>query len=383
MRAVRKIIYVSGTRADFGLMMSTLERIDAHPDLELGVAVTGMHLSPTYGSTVGEVEALGLRIAARVPYDVEERTGLSMALGVGAAVDGLARAFDRERPDFVLVIGDRGEMLAAAIAALHLGIAVVHLHGGERSGTIDEPVRHAITKLSHWHFVATEESRERVIRMGELHERVKVTGAPSLDGLEALAAMPRDELVEALSLPAGAQYVIVLFHPVVQEADGMVAQTGALLQALERNCPGNTTHVVWLDPNADAGSGEILHTLGGQDVPFPLHRRTHLHRALFIPAVAHARALVGNSSAGIIESASLGTPVVNIGSRQHARERNENTIDCEPTADSISAALARALAHGPFPRRNRYGDGHAGERITQLLATLPLDRAVLHKVNSY
>ena len=147
--ARRKVLYVTGTRADFGLMASTLQAIAADPALELQVAVTGMHLSPTYGLTVREIEALGLPVSARVPIDVEARTPLAMAQGVGEALAGLARAMSELRPDVLLVIGDRGEMLAAAIAALHLGIPIAHLHGGERSGTVDEPVRHAITKLSH------------------------------------------------------------------------------------------------------------------------------------------------------------------------------------------------------------------------------------------
>lgn len=380
---MRKILYVTGTRADFGLMASTLQRIAAHPRLELQLAVTGMHLSPAYGDTVRDIEALGLPIVARVPTDVEGRTPLSMARNVGQAMIGLAEAIDAARPDLVLVIGDRGEMLAGALAALHLGIPTVHLHGGERSGTIDEPVRHAITKISHWHFVATEESRQRIVRMGEREERVWVTGAPSLDGLDALAAMPREDVLKQIGLPAGAQYVLVLFHPVVQEIAQMRAQTRQLTQALGDVLAGQDTHVVWLAPNADAGSAEILGALQDGESAVPLTRVTHMARPLFIAAVKQARALVGNSSAGIIETASLGTPVVNIGTRQRDRERNLNTLDCGTGREEITAALRQVLAHGPYPCANRYGDGHAGERIVELLATLPITPDLLDKVNTY
>lgn len=380
---MRRILYVTGTRADFGLMASTLRRIAADPRLELQLAVTGMHLSPTYGMTVDEIEAQGLRIAARVPTNVEARSPEAMAAGIGEAVIGFTSAFAAARPDLLLVIGDRGEMLAGAIAALHLGIPIVHLHGGERSGTIDEPVRHAITKLSHWHFVATAESRDRVIRMGERPEHVWVTGAPSLDGLDAIAATPRAQVLARLGLPAGSEYVLVLFHPVVQEAGSMQAQTRQLADALHDALAGTPRHVLWLAPNADAGSGEILRALEQGQSALPLHRITHLARPGFVAALRHAEVFVGNSSAGIIEAASLGTPVVNIGSRQHARERNANTIDCASERAAIAQALARALAHGRYPPANVYGDGHAGERIVELLATTPIAADLLNKVNTY
>lgn len=381
--AKRKILYVTGTRADFGLMASTLHRIADHPQLALQLVVTGMHLSPSYGLTVRDIEAEGLPIVARVPTDVEGRTPQSMAEGVGEAVVGLTRAIADARPDLVLVIGDRGEMLAAAIAAIHLGVPIVHLHGGERSGTVDEPVRHAITKLSHWHFVATEESRDRIVRMGERPEHVWITGAPSLDDLSGPAATPRAQVLATLGLPADARYALVLFHPVVQEIAGLHEQTRALAGALAQALPGRASHIVWLAPNADAGSAEILRALEEGAQGLPVVRLTHLPRPQFVAATKQALALVGNSSAGIIEAASLGTPVVNIGNRQRARERNANTLDCAADQASIAAALRQALDHGPWPPANRYGDGHAGERIADLLATLPIAPDLLDKVNAY
>jgi len=379
---MRKVMYVTGTRADFGLMASTLQQIHAHPGLELQIAVTGMHLSETYGSTVRDIEALGLPIVARVPTSVEERSAASMAQAIGQAIIGLAQVMGEQRPDLVMVIGDRGEMLAAAIAAIHLGIPVVHLHGGERSGTVDEPVRHAITKLSHWHFVATEESRDRVIRLGERPEHVWITGAPSLDGLQEIAVTSRASVLAGLGLPPDARYALVLFHPVVQEMASAESQADVLAAALGRAFEDSGTHVVWLDPNADAGSAGIVRALGrlgGER----LHRLTHLPRPRFVAALAHAEVLAGNSSAGIIESASFGTPVVNIGSRQRARERNANTIDCEVALDAIAAAVKQAVTHGRYPPGNRYGDGRSGERITHLLATLPIEPGLMDKVNTF
>lgn len=379
---MRKILYITGTRADFGLMASTLQRIHAHPRMQLQIAVTGMHLSPSHGMTVHEIERSGLAIAARVPVDVEGRSGAAMARSIGQAVVGLTDAMEAVHPDLVLLVGDRGEMLAGAIAAIHLGIPVVHLHGGERTGTVDEPVRHAITKLSHWHFVASEESRERVVRLGERPDMVWVTGAPSLDGVVETAQGHQDELPAALGVAAGTPFVLVLFHPVLQESAGAGAQTEDLAGALGDVLAGSPRSVVWLAPNADAGSGAILDALDRTTLP-GLVRLTHLPRPLFLAALARADALVGNSSAGIIESASLGTPVVNIGSRQQRRERNRNTYDCAADRTSIARALQLALTRGRFPPGNRYGDGTAGERITELLAELPIKPSLLDKANTY
>ncbi len=376
---MRKVLYLTGTRADFGLMASTLARIAAHPALSLQVAVTGMHLSEAYGLTVREIEAAGLPIVARIPTGVEERSADAMAHGIGLAVSGLTDALRAHAPDIVLLLGDRGEMLAGAIAALHRGIPIAHLHGGERSGTVDEPVRHAISKLSHWHFAATEESRDRLIRMGERPEHVWVTGAPSLDGIVAEAGLSREATLQALGLDAGARYALVLFHPVVQEAGDAYAQTLALRQSLERSVIASGRQVVWLDPNADAGGSGILQALEGAGV----RRIRHLPRAHYLAALRHADVLAGNSSSGIIEAASFGTPVVNVGSRQNARQRNANTRDCEPLPQAIEAALQAQLAHGPYAPANVYGDGRAGERIVDLLATQPFAPDLMNKVNTY
>ncbi|HWI81357.1 UDP-N-acetylglucosamine 2-epimerase [Ramlibacter sp.] len=377
--AARRVIYLSGTRADFGLMERALGRIAGRPDLSLQVAVTGMHLSPDHGNTVQDIRAAGLPIFAEIPLDMRTRTPASMALGIAECLRGITPVLDRERPDFLLVLGDRGEMLAGAIAALHVGVPCVHVHGGERSGTVDEPVRHAISKLSAYHFVATQESRERLLRMGEDDARVFVTGAPGLDGLAELASMSRQDCLAQLGLPGPAEFFLVLFHPVVQQAANAGEQTQALVEAVRRvGLPA-----VWLEPNADAGSRGILDVLGRGGLPPGSRRLTHMPRALFASALRHCAALAGNSSAGIIEAATFGTPVVNVGDRQRLRERNPNVTDAVPDAAAIEAALRGAVAHGKWPCDNRWGDGRAGERIAELLATLPCGPRLLEKVNVY
>jgi GDP/UDP-N,N'-diacetylbacillosamine 2-epimerase (hydrolysing) len=375
----RRLVYLTGTRADFGLMQSTLQRIAATPGLRLEIAVTGMHLSVAHGNTVHEVRASGLQICAEIPLDMGTRTGASMALGVAACLRAMTELLERERPDFLLVLGDRGEMLAGAIAALHVGVPCVHIHGGERSGTVDEPVRHAISKLASYHFVATEGSRDRLLRMGEDGARIFVTGAPGLDGLAELGAMAREECTRSLGLRSSAPFALALFHPVVQQATEAGAQTNALLLALQRvGLP-----VVWLEPNADAGSREVIAALDAAPLPAGSVRLRHVPRSLFAAAMRHCEVLAGNSSAGIIEAATFGTPVVNIGDRQRLRERNPNVADVPVEDGAIEAGIRAAIAHGRWACDNPWGDGKAGERIARLLATLPAGPALLEKVNSY
>lgn len=378
----RRITYLTGTRADFGLMGGTLRRLQTDPRVQVRLIVTGMHLEAAYGLTVREVEALGVPIAARVPVDVAGRSPHSMAVAVGQAVIGIAEALAQDRPDVLLLLGDRGEMLAGAIAALHLGIPVAHLHGGERSGTVDEPLRHAITKLSHVHLVASEESRERVVRMGESPAQVFVVGAPGLDDIAGRAAPDRQQVLRRLGLPATAKFALVLFHPVVQEQREAAAQTRSLLQAARSRLAARGVAIIWLAPNADAGSAGILEALAN-DGESPITPITHLSRAHYLDALASAELLLGNSSSGIIEAASFGVPVVNVGSRQRLRQRNANVIDCEAQESAIAQAIDRATAMGHQVCANVYGDGQAGARIADLLASLPLPASLLDKVNAY
>ena len=375
----RRVLYLSGTRADFGLMRSTLQSAAAHPALALAVVATGTHLSPAHGHTVNDIRAAGLPVVAELPVDVLTRTPASMSVAVARCLQGMATLLEQQRPDILLLLGDRGEMLAGAIAALNQGVVTVHIHGGERSGTVDEPMRHAISKLSSYHLVATEASRDRLTRMGEAPERIHVVGAPGLDGLVQLAAGERDEALAALGLPSAQPFILVVFHPVVQQAGLAHAQTRALMAALQpQGCP-----VLWLEPNADAGALGVLQALDESPLPPGSRRVAHLDRALFAQAMRHAAVMVGNSSSGIIEAASFGTPVINIGDRQRLRERNANTVDVPTETEALDTALRQALARERHPGHNRYGDGLAGDRIVDLLTRLPLAPSVLEKTNAY
>lgn len=376
---MRSVCYITGTRADFGLMRSTLIAIQTHAELELSVIVTGMHLSPEHGDTVREIEAAGLDIKAHVPVPLTPATGATMARNIGTMVTAFTDTLEALRPDVVLLLGDRGEMLAGAIAGLHLNIPVAHIHGGELSGTVDEPVRHAISKLSHLHFTATAASRDRLIRMGEGADTVHVTGAPGLDGLTQGDRPDRTAIARHHGLDSDRPFALMVYHPVLQEAEAAADDTRHILEALARS----GVQVLALMPNADAGSEGVRQALiQAQDRP-DVVVKTHLARPDFVAVMACADLMIGNSSAGIIEAASFGTPVINVGRRQNMRERNGNVADVNASPPALDNVIAQALAQGRFVPENLYGDGQTAHRIADLLTTVPLGPALMMKVNGY
>lgn len=363
-------------------MRSTLEAIHKCAGLQLQVVVTGMHLSEKFGLTVREIEAAGLNIVARIPLALGAASGGEMARNLAKTLDGCVDAFEQVGPDIVLLLGDRGEMLAGALAAIHLNIPVVHIHGGERSGTVDEPVRHAISKLSHFHFAATAEARERLIRMGERPDHILVTGAPGLDGLREMAVESRSELCLRFDLDPDQKIALFVYHPVIQEvAKARHEAETALRHLLERN-----VQVLALMPNSDAGSSQIRALLESYEQHPRVRVVTHLPRATFVSWMAVCDLMIGNSSSGIIEAASFGIPVINVGVRQNLRERNGNVIDVSSPLDqpeALAGAVTRALDGPRFDERNVYGDGNAGSSIVERLLTLPLTPENLHKANTY
>jgi GDP/UDP-N,N'-diacetylbacillosamine 2-epimerase (hydrolysing) len=375
----RRVCYISGTRADFGLMQSTLQRIHESDALELAIVVTGMHLQAEYGLTVMHIEETGLPIAARVAVEDGPPSGALMARNIGRMLIGFVDALEAIRPDIVVVLGDRGEMLAGALAAVHLNIPVAHIHGGERSGTVDEPVRHAISKLAQFHFVATDESRQRLIRMGEMADRVSVVGAPGLDELTNVALANRDDLCGDIGLDARRPLGLFVYHPVLQEADRAELDASSVIAAMR----DRRLQVVALKPNSDAGSVGVRRMLEARAAAGEIHLATHLPRDQFLSWLAAADLLAGNSSSGIIEAASFGTPVVNVGSRQHLRQRNANVFDCSTDRADLDRAIGAALASSRFDGKNVYGDGRAGERIVALLTRIDLAGASMAKTNAY
>lgn len=381
---MRRIIYLTGTRADYGLFSQALRRIDAHPALDLALIVTGMHLAPEFGRTVRLVEEDGFPIAAQVETLLAGDDGGSMARAIGLGILGLTQALESTRPDVLIVLGDRGEMLAGAIAAAHLNIPVAHVHGGEVSGTIDESVRHAITKLAHFHFPSTDENAQRIIRMGEDPWRVQVVGAPGLDYLRTVEPMSREQIESDLEIDLSQPVLLVTQHPVTTEVEAAADQMRTTLDALA----GLGVQAVITYPNADSGGRAMIGALKDcASLPFVRIRPT-LGQRRYASLLRYADAMVGNSSSGIVEAPYFGLPVVNIGNRQQGRQRAENVLDVPHDRDAIEQAIRIALTDQDFIRRartctNPYGDGRAGERIATALAKIPLDRSVLQKRLAY
>lgn len=303
-----------------------------------------------------------------------------MARAIGLGILGLTQALELNRPDVLIVLGDRGEMLAGAIAAAHLNIPVAHVHGGEISGTIDESVRHAITKLAHFHFPSTEENAQRIIRMGEDPWRVHVVGAPGIDYLRSIEPMSREDVEADLDLDFSRPVLLMTQHPVTTEVEAAADQMRTTLDAVA--AVGSQTLVTY--PNADSGGRTMIDVLGEYTaLPF-IRVRPSLGQRRYASLLRYVDAMVGNSSSGIIEAPFFGLPVVNIGSRQRGRQRAGNVLDVTHDRDAIEKAIRKALGDNEFIHRartctNPYGDGRAGERIATALAEIPLDRSVLQK----
>lgn len=381
-----KVAVVTGTRAEFGLLRPVMDAVAAHPRLELLVVAGGAHLLRP-ASTIRDVRA-AFDIAATVPMQRDGRTGRHAdAAALGRGVSGFAKAFADLKPDWVVVLGDRIEALAAASAASVAGIAVCHIHGGDRAeGIADEAMRHAISKLAHLHCTATRLSARRLVRMGERPAHVFTTGSPAIDGLANIPPT-HDDRFAALGAPTA----IVLLHP--WGAPGKL--TSAIVGATARVLKAHTdARVLWLSPNHDAGRDTIIDTLAAMGIGEGRSLLAHLPRPEFVALLERLAAatpqgvLVGNSSAGLIEAAALGLPAINIGDRQSGRERARNVIDV-PTGDlgQYAELLGRALERGLRRRlkpSDLFGDGHAGPRIADLLAsTNPRDPGLLRKRNAY
>lgn len=374
----RRVCYITGTRADYGLMSSTL-RLAISRGIDVQVCATGMHLLKTYGETIQDIEADEIPVAACIPVNLDGSHGSNMAYALADELTGLTTALMDIKPDLVTVLGDRGEMLAGALAALHLNIPILHIHGGELSGTVDEPVRHAISKLSNFHAVTTAAARQRLIRMGEHEQLIRVTGAPGLDDIYTLPRTPREELLSASGFDVNRPVSLVVFHPVVQDAEKAGEQIGVILQCLT----DADLQALILAPNSDAGGIHIqarLHNFGAREGTKIV---THLPRADYISWLAAADVMIGNSSSGIIEAASVGTCVVNVGNRQNCRERNTNVYDCRVDRKEINTTIDLALSASPYTGGNCYGSGGTAAKLVDWMQTLSLDPGCLHQCNAY
>ena len=372
---MRRVGIVTVGRSDYGIYRPLIRRIQVHSDLAVQLFVSGAHLSRELGHTVQQIEEDGLRIDARVEMLLSSDTPEAVAKSIGLGVVGFAQALTRDRPDILVVLGDRFEMFAAAIATVPLALPLAHIHGGELTlGAMDESMRHSITKLSHLHFVSTPEYGRRVEQLGEEPGRVHVCGALGLDGILQAEPMPRAEIERRFGVRLPDGFCLVTYHPATRETEPPEVQFEELLTALT----AVDRPLVFTMPNADPGRASLrdrIRTFCAEraDASYVENFGTRAYFSL----LGLASAMVGNSSSGIIEAASFELPVVDIGSRQEGRIRGRNVLHAECSRAAILEAVRHAL--DPAFRatlsglENPYGSGDAAEKIVDVLATAPLE----------
>jgi UDP-hydrolysing UDP-N-acetyl-D-glucosamine 2-epimerase len=378
---IKTIGVVTVGRSDYGIYLPILKRIKAERDLRLLLYVGGMHLSPEFGSTVKVIESDGFEINERVEMLPSSDAPEDVAKSMGLGTIGFSQAYARQRPDILLVLGDRFEMHAAVVAALPLRIPVAHIHGGELSeGAIDDAMRHSITKMSHLHFVSTDVYAQRVMQMGEEPWRVVVSGAPALDNLKTIDLLTRQQLAAEYGLSEEESFLLVTYHPVTLEHERTEQQMTELLRALdEMDRP-----VVFTYPNADTGSRTIIDAIREYtERNSRVHTFVNMGTRGYFSLMKYADAMAGNSSSGIIEAASFKLPVVNIGNRQRGRLRARNVIDVGYSRQEIVAGIKRAIdpdfRAGLADLVNPYGEGHSAEKIVATLRAVELGDKLLLK----
>jgi GDP/UDP-N,N'-diacetylbacillosamine 2-epimerase (hydrolysing) len=366
----RKICVITGSRAEYGLLRWVMQGIKVDPELTLQIIATGMHLSPEFGLTYRDIEKDGFLIDRKVEMLTSSYTSVGIAKSMGLGLIGCADALNELKPDLILVLGDRFEIFAAVSAALVARIPVAHLHGGEATeGAFDEALRHSITKMSHLHFVAAEEYRQRVIQLGEQPERVFLVGGLGIDNIRRLKLLDRAELEVSLDFKFGQKSLLITFHPVTLEsltAEEQMAELLAALAALKG------TQLIFTMPNADTEGRALINMVEQFVAHHPSARAfPSLGQLRYLSCIDQIDGVVGNSSSGLAEVPSFKKGTINIGDRQRGRLQASSVINCEPTRESIDAALAK-LYSADFQASlkgvcNPYGEGGASEKVVKTI----------------
>jgi len=381
---MRKIAVVTGTRAEYGLLYWIIKGIHEDPELELQLIVTGMHLSPEFGLTVKEIEKDGFPIAEWVEMLLSSDTETAIATSMGLGMIGFAKAYEHLRPDVLVVLGDRFEIHAAVSASIPFRLPVAHIHGGEATeGVIDEPIRHAITKMSHIHFAATDQYRKRIIQMGELPKNVFCFGAPGIDNFYKYDLINKEKLLVEFGISRDKKIGVITYHPVTLEKGSTISQILELLEAIKEF---EEIYWVFTLPNADTEGRSITEKINNFVSEFPEKGRVFisLGQLRYLSLLKNAVLMVGNSSSGLVEAPSVELPVVNIGDRQRGRVRGKNVIDVpeckkEPIINSIYKALSPEFRNSLKGMKNPYGEGNASEKIVKILKTISLGEGLTKK----
>jgi UDP-hydrolysing UDP-N-acetyl-D-glucosamine 2-epimerase len=370
---LRKICVVVGSRANYSSIKSALDAIENHPNLELQLVLGASALLDRYGNVSEEIKRDGFTPVAEVFMLIEGETPTTMAKSTGVGLMELPTIFHRLQSDIVLTVGDRFETMATTLAAAYMNIPVAHTMGGEVTGTIDESIRHAVTKFAHIHFPASIDAKERIIKLGERPEDVYLVGCPRIDLVYNILQKDPGTLEEGLVNGVGGKvnihepFILVSQHPVTTEYGEGENQITETLEAVKEL--GMQAIVLW--PNADAGSDDIARGIRKwreRGLDENMHFYKNLHVDHYIQLMKKTACLVGNSSSGIRDGAFIGTPAVNIGSRQNMRERGQNIIDVSCTKEKILEALQSQIRHGSYPSEKIYGDGSAGKKIAEILS---------------
>ena len=381
---MRKVCVVTGTRAEYGLLKPVMEAIKKTKNLKLILIVAGMHLSKEFGYTKKEIIKDGFKIDSEVRMNPQKDTPFSMSISVGKGIVKFSESFKSVKPDIVLVLGDRIEVLAATIASSYMNIPVAHIHGGDVSKGLYDSTRHAITKFSHVHFPATKKSAERILKMGEDKWRVFVVGAPCLDTILKIKLLKRKEAENKFNLDLSKTIILMLQHSVTTEPEKAGKQAIETLEAIKKF--GEQAIIIY--PNSDAGGRKMIKQIKKYEkLPF-LKVYKNVSYEDYLTLLKYASILVGNSSSGIIESPAFKISVVNIGTRQDGRERSTNVIDVGHERNEIIAAIKKAIHDKKFIERvkkckNPYGRGNASKKIVKILNGIKIDKKLLQKKITY
>lgn len=359
---MKKIAVITATRAEYGILRPLILRLKREEEIQVLLYVTGTHFARQYGNTQEEIIKDGLEIDRKIPILEDGNTPYDISLTMANALKGFAKVFQEDKPDLAVVLGDRTELLGICGAAMNEGIPIAHLHGGELTeGAVDDCVRHAVTKMSQLHFPAAEPYRRRIIQMGESPERVINVGALGVENILNVPLLTYKQLCEEVQLPMGQDYVVVTFHPVTLEPDGVKRQARALLDAMEEE---SQYYYLITKANADAG-GQMVNDMLGEFASRVKGAKltASLGMVRYLSAVKYSKFVLGNSSSGIIEAPALGTPTVNIGNRQKGRLMADTIISCGNSKAELKAAMKKA-AQMEHKTSSIYGNGNTSEKIT-------------------
>ncbi|UYP48053.1 UDP-N-acetylglucosamine 2-epimerase [Candidatus Lokiarchaeum ossiferum] len=380
----KRIAFLTGTRADYGILKPIMQAIKNSEKFELELIVTGMHLSQEFGNSINNIIKDGFEVQHQFEMDTRSDDNISMAKSVGKGIIGAATVLKETFPDAVIVLGDRTEALAMSISAAYMNIPIIHFSGGDRTGGIDESVRHAITKFAHIHFPATKESANRIIKMGENPKRVFIVGEPSLDKILNLKYMTKEEFSQKFNINLNKPLIVVIQHANTiesKDARNQIIKTLNVIKKLREQ-----TIIIY--PNSDSGGREIIKQIKlCSNLDF-IQVYKNLSHEDYLNLLKYASVLIGNSSSGITEAPSFKLPVVNIGTRQQNRERGINVIDVDYSEKQILEGTNKALYDKDFQLKlnkciNPYGNGKTSEKVLEILTNFDFSKNILQKINTY